>query len=334
MRCISAEDVTVRFSKENRKCAGEKSPAHAFGKESFMYVAWEEVEKTQNSVRLFALINIILTVVAILYGFVSIGKLNNPFVMVLALVPVGILWWIFTTKLKAYKAMYKSVVVDRAAQGMFDRYVYSPEAGFSQEEIRATGIMSMGNRYDSEDMLEGSYKGVTFRRADIYIAQHHSNGKSSYTVVYLRGTWLTFTYNKMFLSDLQIRTKGFRYSDKKTSRIFTRESERRHSFETESVEFNDAFECTCQNDSEAFYLLTPRVMQMLLLLKDEFGYDFMVGFVQNRLHFAINSGKNNMEPPVFSGTSLGAEVETVRRELKIITNIVDSLAIDRDIFKE
>ena len=298
-----------------------------------MYTTWEEVERKQNSIRLFAIISIVLTVVGVIYGFVSLSS-EGPFFMVIAMIPAGIIWFVFYRKLKTYKEMYKSVVVNRAAEGMFDRYVYSPEVGFDREEIRATGLMSMGNRYNSEDMIEGSYKGVTFRRADMYIAQVQSTGKSTYTIVYMRGTWLTFTYNKKFVSDLQIRTKGFRYSNSKTSRIFTRANERRHEFETENMEFNRAFECTCQDDAEAFYLLTPRVMQMLLLLKDEFRCDFMVGFVQNRLHFAINSGKNNMEPPVFSGTSQGAEVETVRRELKIITNIVDSLAIDRDIFKE
>ena len=295
---------------------------------------WEDVERKQNGVRIFAMLGIMITVLAVLYGISASVRANSPWVMLIVLAGCGILWWVFSTRLKTYKAMYKNIVVNRAAQGMFDRYVYSPEVGFDREEIRATGIMSMGNRYGSEDMLEGSYKGVTFRRADIYIAQHHSNGKSSYTIGYLRGTWLTFTYNKEFVSDVQIRTKGFRYSDKKTSRLFTKATERRHSFETESVEFNRAFECTCQDDSEAFYLLTPRVMQMLLLLKDEFGCDFMVGFVRNRLHFAINSGKNNMEPPVFSSMSLEAEAETVRRELKIITNIVDSLAIDRDLFRD
>ena len=295
---------------------------------------WEDVERLQNGVRLFAAINIVISVVGVIYSIVASASHNSPLSFFIALAVCVVLWWFYYIRLKSYKAMYKGIVVDRAAQGMFDRYVYSPEVGFDRDEIRATGIMSMGNRYSSEDMLEGSYKGVTFRRADMYIAQVNSTGKSTYTIVYLRGTWLTFTYNKEFAWDLQIRTKGFRYSNKKTSRLFNSADERRHSFETESEEFNKEFECTCQNDTEAFYLLTPRIMEMLLLLKSEFGCDFMVGFVRNRLHFAINSGKNNMEPPVFSGTSLEYETETVRRELKIITNIVDSLAIDRDLFKQ
>lgn len=297
-----------------------------------MITTWEEVEVKQNSVRLFAIVNTVLSIVAVIVGLYRLVNTGNPAVLLLAPIPVGILWWIYSRRLKDYKAGYKNVVVNRAAEGLFDSFQYCPEKGYSKEEIIATGLMAMGNIYKSEDTLEGSYKGVAFRRADTYIAQMYSTGKSCYVVEFLRGTWLTFTYNKEFLSDLQIRTKGFRYANEKKSKLLNTADERRHSFETENMEFNKAFECSCQSDSEAFYLLTPQLIQMLLLLRDEFGCDFMLGFVDNRLHFAINSGNNNMEPPVLFGTSMEYEVETVRRELKIITNIVDTLAIDRKIF--
>ena len=298
-----------------------------------MITTWEEVEVKQNSVRLFAIINTVISIGAVFYEIYCLVCLSNLAAVVILPIAVAILWWIFSGRLKDYAKSYKSAVVDRAAQGLFDSYRYEPEKGYDKDEITETGLMSMGNIYKSEDMLEGSYKGVDFRRADAYIAQLYSTGKSSYVIVFLQGTWLTFTYNKEFSSDLQIRTNRFNFANTKTGRLFNSEDERRHTFETENMEFNKVFRCTCQNDSEAFYLLTPQMMQMLLQLHDEFGCEFMLGFVRNRLHFAINSGKNNMEPPVFSSTSLEYETEKVRKELKIITNIVDTLAIDRQIFK-
>ncbi|MBO7631926.1 MAG: DUF3137 domain-containing protein, partial [Lachnospiraceae bacterium] len=227
----------------------------------------------------------------------------------------------------------KSIVVAKAAENLFDRYEYFPKNGFSYEEIRASGIMAMGNRYKSEDTIEGSYKNVSFRRADMYIAQHTSNGKSSHTTVYLRGTWMTFSYNKTFQSDLQILSKDFSFSNTHTSRLFTRAADRRHTFVTEDMAFNEAFTCTCQDESEAFYLLTPRIMQMLLLLRTEIGKPFMLGFVDNRLHFVISSHEDHMEPSVFGKCDLNVEVEKVRRELMVIRNVIDSLAMDRQLFE-
>ena len=300
-----------------------------------MNVSWDELQKMQKGVRLLGIISGIVTFVGILFTIVAFRTPPTGLLVLAGATMAAVIGWVtFSRRQKEFRSAYKQLVINNAAAGMFDRYLYSPEAGISRDEIAATGIMSLGNRYSSEDMVEGVYKGVPFRRADMYIADHRSNGKSSYTVVYLRGSWLTFQYNKKFLADLQVCTKDFGYERAKTSRLFNSKEERRHKFETESIEFNRAFDCNCQQDAEAFYLLTPRVMQMLLLLKDEFDCPFMVGFVNNQLHFALNSGKNNMEPSVFGELNYTAEIEKNRRELKIITNIVDSLAIDRQIFTE
>lgn len=300
-----------------------------------MNVSWDELQKMQNGVRLLGIVSGIVTFVGILFTIAAFRTPPTGLLVLAGATMAAVIGWVtFSRRQKEFRSAYKQLVINNAAAGMFDRYLYSPEAGISRDDIAATGIMSLGNRYSSEDMVEGVYKGVSFRRADMYIADHRSNGKSSYTVVYLRGSWLTFQYNKKFLADLQVCTKDFGYERAKTSRLFNSKEERRHKFETESIEFNRAFDCNCQQDAEAFYLLTPRVMQMLLLLKDEFDCPFMVGFVNNQLHFALNSGKNNMEPSVFGELNYTAEIEKNRRELKIITNIVDSLAIDRQIFTE
>ncbi|MBO4789213.1 MAG: DUF3137 domain-containing protein [Lachnospiraceae bacterium] len=300
-----------------------------------MNVSWDELQKMQNGVRLLGIVSGIVTFVGILFTIAAFRTPPTGLLVLAGATMAAVIGWVtFARRQKEFRSAYKQLVINNAAAGMFDRYLYSPEAGISRDEIAATGIMSLGNRYSSEDMVEGVYKGVSFRRADMYIADHRSNGKSSYTVVYLRGSWLTFQYNKKFLADLQVCTKDFGYERAKTSRLFNSKEERRHKFETESIEFNRAFDCNCQQDAEAFYLLTPRVMQMLLLLKDEFDCPFMVGFVNNQLHFALNSGKNSMEPSVFGELNYTAEIEKNRRELKIITNIVDSLAIDRQIFTE
>ncbi len=296
-----------------------------------MIVTWEDVLRQQKTVRNCALVAGVLAFIGLVAGFATITTRSGWFFLLL-LVPSGLMFLMFYFARKTYREMYKSVVVNKAAEGMFDSYSYKYDSGFESNEIRDAGLMTMGNRYNSEDMVEGFYKGVSFRRADLYIAQHVQTGKSSYTIVYLRGEWLMFTYNKNFVSDVQVTTRNFNYANKKKSRLFNRADERRHTFETESKEFNREFTCTCQEESEAFYLLTPRVMQMLLLLKSEFDCPFMVGFVKNRLHFAINSGKNTMEPPVLSEPNLTAEVEKARRELKIICNIVDTLDLDRRLF--
>ena len=171
---------------------------------------WSDVQTRQNTVRLLVILAVILSILGFICGMAFAVK-SSGFMFVVCLIPAGILWWRFYVNLKSYKEMYKELVVKKAAEGMFDNFQYSPKVGFDREEIRETGIMNMGNRYNSEDMVDGSYKGVTFRRADMYIAEHHQSGKNSYTIVFLRGTWLSFTYNKRFLTDVQIMSNDFHH---------------------------------------------------------------------------------------------------------------------------
>lgn len=294
---------------------------------------WQDVQREQNGLRITGALAILSFIIGIFAMFYSVMHFHGSFIGMWLFVVAFIFMILFVRRVGHFRSMYKSIVVAKAAENLFDRYEYFPKNGFSYEEIRASGIMAMGNRYKSEDTIEGSYKNVSFRRADMYIAQHTSNGKSSHTTVYLRGTWMTFSYNKTFQSDLQILSKDFSFSNTHTSRLFTRAADRRHTFVTEDMAFNEAFTCTCQDESEAFYLLTPRIMQMLLLLRTEIGKPFMLGFVDNRLHFVISSHEDHMEPSVFGKCDLNVEVEKVRRELMVIRNVIDSLAMDRQLFE-
>ena len=294
---------------------------------------WQDVQREQNGLRITGALAILSFIIGIFAMFYSVMHFHGSFIGMWLFVVAFIFMILFVRRVGHFRSMYKSIVVAKAAENLFDRYEYFPKNGFSYEEIRASGIMAMGNRYKSEDTIEGIYKNVPFRRADMYIAQHTSNGKSSHTTVYLRGTWMTFSYNKTFQSDLQILSKDFSFSNTHTSRLFTRAADRRHTFVTEDMAFNEAFTCTCQDESEAFYLLTPRIMQMLLLLRTEIGKPFMLGFVDNRLHFVISSHEDHMEPSVFGKCDLNVEVEKVRRELMVIRNVIDSLAMDRQLFE-
>lgn len=298
---------------------------------------WERLNKTRKQLVTLGIVGLILLVAGLILPIVLMAKhplFFNPLFILFGMIPGVVCWLIAGKGNAAYRKEYKALVVNRAAAGMFDEYNYYPGMGFDYKEIQATGIMYMGNRYKSEDLVEGRYRGVPFRRADMYIAQHTSTGKSSHTTVYLRGTWMVFSYNKSFVSDVQVASKAFGFSNKKTSRLFNRSGERRHKLETEDLEFNRMFDVTCQNDAEAFYLLTPRVMQMLKLLQADFMHPFMVGFVNNSLHIAVSSGKDTMEPTIYKALKPELEIEKTRRELRAICNVIDSLAIDRDIFKE
>ncbi len=240
---------------------------------------------------------------------------------------------IFVRKKQAeYRNYYKThYVYDMVRQSIPDA-MYQPDYGFPSQQIAQTGLMQMGNIYKSEDYIRGSYNHVAFERSDILIQDEttDSDGHSS-TTTYLRGRWMIFESNKDFEADLQIIQHGFAHARRKTG-IFTKKAERRHTFKTEDEQFNKMFTCLCQNEVEAFYLLTPGLMQGLMRLAAQSDGKIMVGFVANQLHVAINSHKDYLEPPIYHSPN-NNDIMQVQNEINAVTSFVEGLNLDRKIFK-
>lgn len=232
---------------------------------------------------------------------------------------------------KEYKSIYKKVFVEEPFNQAFDYVRCDLKNGISKDIIAGTDIMMMGNRYSSNDYIRGMYKNVGFERADVMIQNHTSNGKHSQTVTYLHGRWLIFEFNKNFHFDLQIIGKGFHYSKNRSS-IFTREDERRRKIEFEDIQFNKDFTVYAQDDLEAFYILTPQFIDTLKNMARTMDGNLMFGFIDNKLHVAINTGKDAMEPSIFR-SELNHNLKEVQKEINIIISIIEGLNLDREIHK-
>lgn len=232
---------------------------------------------------------------------------------------------------KEFKTQFKTTFVEIPLRNTFTDVYYDGAKGIDESVIEKTGIMTMGNRYSSNDYVRGYYKDVKFERSDVKIQQHYSNGKTSYTVTYLHGRWLIFEFNKDFHFDLQITCHDFPYSQKKNT-FFTEAEERRHRITLEDIEFNENFDVFCQDEHEAYYILTPQFMSVIKNMKSTMDGSFMLGFIDNQLHIAIHNEKDAMEPKLFDNIDLNLIKEEVQGEIKLIISIIDNLGLDRDIY--
>lgn len=255
----------------------------------------------------------------------------NPLLLIAVIVAIVLIYKKKVSKYrKEYRSYYKDVFVKKMILQAIPDAVYEPYQGFPKAVISGTALMAMGNVYSSEDYIRGTFNGVSFERADVLIQDEttDSEGNTS-TTTYLRGRWMIFESNKSFQGDLQIIQKGFNFANRRKG-FFTKKADRRHVFKTEDESFNKEFQCLCQDEGEAFYLLTPGVMQGLKRLAAAMDGKIMVGFVDNKMHVAVNSKKDSLEPPWRTITD--EDINEVTREINAITSFVVSMNLDRKIF--
>jgi hypothetical protein len=233
---------------------------------------------------------------------------------------------------KEYKKRFKATFVEVPFREHFSSVTYYGVQGIDKDVIKETGLMTLGNIYQSNDYVQGFCNNVKFERADVKIQQHVSTGKTSYTITYLHGRWLIFNFNKVFHSDLQIIAKDFDSAQKKNS-IFTGSEDRRHRIRLEDEEFNTMFRVYCQDDHEAYFILTPHFMSMLKDLQRRIDGSIMLGFVDHQLHVAIHNNKDAMEPKIWDEVDFYSIKEEVQKEINVITDIINSLNLEKDIYK-
>ena len=232
-------------------------------------------------------------------------------------------------KAKEFKTRYKKMFVEGPFQEAFGKVYCDLKNGIGKDIIDATDLIRLGNRYYTNDYIKGSYKNVEFERADIKIQHHSSNGKTSSTVTFFNGRWLILEFNKNFHFDLQIIGKGFSYTQKNNS-FFTSEKHRRRKVEMEDISFNELFNVYAQDEHEAFYILTPQFMDTLKGMYNTMDGNFMLGFIDNKLHVAIHTKTDAMEPSLFR--SVKDNLGEVQREIDIIMYIIDGLNLDRELY--
>ena len=243
---------------------------------------------------------------------------------------------LFTAKQKReYVLKFKKYFVQSALKTVFTDLTYHPEQGMPRDVIASTKMMYMGDRYSSNDYISGRYKDIGFRQADIHIEEERettdSDGNTrTYWVTIFRGRWMIFDFNKTFKADLQVCQKFFGNNkisnwgnDTKFERV-----------KLESMDFNKRFNVYAQSDHEAFYLLTPPIMEKIIKLDDMNQGRLLLCFIDNKLHIGLYDGKDSFEhAPVFSQINEEQVRSNISNDIKQITMFIDELDLDNDLFR-
>ena len=113
--------------------------------------------------------------------------------------------------------------------------------------------------------------------------------------------------------------------------IFTKKAERRHEIFLEDESFNKRYVVMAQDDHDAFYFLTPHMMEKIDRYCSQSDGRFMLGILGNRLHVAINNSKNPMEPSLFRKNDVEEVRAEVSNEIELIRRTIEEFKLDADL---
>lgn len=212
---------------------------------------------------------------------------------------------------------YKMNIAEPILNRLFEEFQYRPSQGFSIDELTAfkviTGNLSI---VESEDYIEGVYKGVHYRQADVKKEKSASASELLYMTAGLQGRVSVYDFNKPIQGDIIIRTK------KTNAYIGNMEK-----VVMENLQFNEKFDVYATDAHTVFYLLTPQFMEYLLRLK--LWGDTVFRFSDNKIFVLRNHVSGIFEPDMGRTLDIAYEIGKSYNELKEVLDFIDILKLEQ-----
>lgn len=224
-----------------------------------------------------------------------------------------------TSALKAeYKNIYKNTFVKSMLGSMLDNVEYDWRRGFLGTEVIQFGIVRMGNCFNSEDYISAEYRNVKFRQADVVIKNVRGSGRNRRVETYFQGRMFEFNYQSKLVSNVKIFSKAY------VSRLNLNDNR----VEMEDVDFNTNFNVYSAAPHDAYYILTPPMMEKLRAVSRRYE-NIAFRFAPGKLYVGINT-YDSFDAGVTRKLSFPEEQARMKKDVQVIIDIIEMIDLIRD----
>lgn len=266
-----------------------------------------------------AQVTLAVAVIVLVLGVVS-GYVLIVFPMMLLLICVSIYLSFLKKKLKRD---FAAPMMRQVLPEVFTRVEYAPLHYLPREflEISSMEFPFDIDRVEGSDYIHAEYRGLDLMLSDIRLVDRRNSGKNRRSVTVFEGLWLICDFRKEINCDLLLQEKSafsIRFVDK--LRLD------HDLIETENAAFNEKFLVSASAEHDAFYLLTPQMMERILEMDGKAGGVSYLRFTrEGKVHIAINSGKNFFE--LTNSWDPDCIMANFQNEIRYVTDLIDTLRL-------
>ena len=295
-----------------------------------------ELRELRDKTRKNALtISAIIVAVAVLLsaGLYAVSGDLLMFVLILGIV-LAISTYI--GMMNGVKLKYKKLVVPALLKEVDPGLSYNPTGYIQKDEFRRSKIFSQSpDSYQGEDLVYGSYKGIPIRFCELKVQEKHSDGKTTTYHTFFGGIFMIADFNKDFKYSHWVLPDTAEAAFGQVFGNFLQKLHlpgRGHMTRMEDPAFEKKFVVYTEDDVEARYILTPKLMHTMLTLSERFrkgASKIAFAFINSNVYIAIpiESGRDLFEMP--SHGDLGEEAaRKTQAELKEILSVFDVMELD------
>ncbi len=232
---------------------------------------------------------------------------------------------VFKMVLEGCKDKHKSYVADHilreALEEVFDVSEYRPFGCIDESHVWGSHFgISEFDRTHGSDYMKGFYKGLPIELCDMELIKHETrtdeDGRTEeYDVTVFKGLWMICDFGKELVADIRLWERGNLGKLTGGSGI-----------QTENESFHKRFHIESEDEVEAFYILTPHMMEYILEMDRKAKGKTHIRFERGgRVQIAIGRGKDSFEPKQVKDATLLRKQFV--KEIRYITDLIDELRL-------
>lgn len=236
----------------------------------------------------------------------------------LIILPSSWYWW---KQQKELNKTYKHIVVKRVVSALGHGLTYSPDAVFHTDDFNQMDLfVKRAEKLIAEDEIKGSKGAVTYTVFECKATCVEGSGKNRRTVTIFKGLVIRLDFNKNFRTHTVVVPEG----DSKVLGLFGESDSRgqKSIARMENVDFEKCFSVYCVDQQEARYLLTPKVMELLMEANAHLAGRLRACFLNNHLYVTIPQSKDRFDVGIFDRS---VKPDTVVGDLTEVVGLAERL---------
>lgn len=289
------------------------------------------VEKLRMKSQLLDFLFVLAVIGLIVLGFFAIEPLFDAFgevgtygYMILAgVVLVG--FWLAKLPVKQrYSNAFKENVVKKGLESVFDNMDFRPKEKLDEALVKGTALFGHYDTYSGNDYLSADYHGHHFLQSDIHLQEEQEETytddkgnvrtRSVYVTIF-RGRLMVFDYDAISKEPVQVNDRR------------GKKSKNREEIQTELDAFNRQFSIIAPSPADALRILTPPVLEGIVLTREKLGYPLYLSFREDKLYVAFASG--DAFEAAGGDTTLSEQRKRVTDEIMTMLTLIDTLYLKK-----
>jgi hypothetical protein len=227
---------------------------------------------------------------------------------------------------------YKQLVVGRVVKALGDGLTYKAESSFDAKRFRALELFAdTPSSFTSEDEIGGRKANVSYSIHEVRATRRQ--GKQTVTVFH--GLMVRLDFNKNFRGRTTVVPNGAgNAGGSLLAQLFqVGGSPRKEKVTLENPDFENIFDVHSTNDQEARYLLTPKLMELVLAANAANSDGTLrLSFLDNSLYVAVPSRGNHLEASLSETVTPDSAIGDLAEVIAFAERLVDELQLETRIW--